>query len=84
MNEEIFDFRIHQYRLKGTKILLCWWCGRRLYPKSMVKVWDEDNGHFVRMHKSCAEHRDLVKVQGIEDLEDWKGTGRWRKSPSVE
>jgi len=47
-------------------------------------IIEKRNGHFVRMHKSCAEHRDLVKVQGIEDLEDWKGTGRWRKSPSVE
>jgi len=77
MKEEIFDFRTHQYRLKGTKVLLCWWCGRRLYPNSIIKIRD-DSGYIVRMHKFCAEHRDLVKAQGIDDLEDWKGTGRWQ------
>jgi len=62
--EEIYDFRIRQCRLKGTKIIICWWCGRKIWGnKVTVKRVD---GHNRRMHKICVKRMDVVKAQGCE------------------
>jgi len=50
--------------MRRTKILLCWWCGRKLWGNKVTLKNVE--GHICRMHKICAEHMDIVKAQGCE------------------
>lgn len=59
LDKEIYDFRIRQYRLKKSKIILCWWCGRKLWGNNVTLK--EVDGHMRRMHKFCAEHMEIVK-----------------------